>query len=227
VAEYQQKDGSIKVYGFDRPDGKPPWLGGHPTGQLVRAWHYKHFRVAEKRERRGGDAVTGRGMGAIPTAYEITAMTANQDELAMLGITEDQARAMSTQALTDRVLRVRETAVEAGEGADSWAFKEKMRALDNGGPYEHTHMLRLEDFQLKPHLMHAHGIDPMQTADSRKMQHDEAHARMVLEKTQRSRAADPGHQEPKETDWRDQTVVEVGEISIAGTGEEKIGFGDL
>jgi hypothetical protein len=235
VAEYQQADGTIKVYGFDREDGD--WQGpdAHPTGRLFRAWHYKCFRVSEKRERRGGDAVSGRGMGAIPTAYEITALTANQDELAMLGISEEQAKTMNTQALTDRVMEARRQAAESGEGADSWVFKEKQRAADKGGPYDHTHMIKLEDFQLKPHLLYAHGVEPLASAGGRQHQHAEIHAKMALEKTQASRRQDPGYAEPRESDWRDQTVVEVGAIAhpekpeetIAGTGEDQLGFEDL
>jgi hypothetical protein len=215
VGIYSKPDGGEVALGFDRPDGKPPWLGGEAPGPLKRCYHYKCFMIVWKAENRGGLSMSGAGVGHTPTAYEITALSANQDELALLGLTPEQAAAMSTEDLTRRVMDNR------GDGGASseafWRSREKRRAEEKGGPYAHTHSVDLVDYQLKTHLPYAHGISPMASADSRNRQHAEAHARLALEATQAARAADPGYNEPVDSDWRDQTQLEVSDVPRADT----------
>jgi hypothetical protein len=205
--------GQLVTVGWDQDFKEPP-----KGASLISASHYKHFKVAVKRESRGGDAVTGRGMGSIPTAYDIGKLTANKDELALLGLTEEQARSLNTRELSERVAAQRVQAREAGTGVQDWKLQEKLRAEKNGGPSSHTHAARLEDFQLEAHLQYSHGIVPMASAGSRHQQHSEAHARAAQQATQQSRAQDPGRSGEVESKMQwpgGETVTsEVGELPV-------------
>jgi hypothetical protein len=211
VTEYQYSDGSTD---FTIPsEGKT----AAPGGQLLHLYHYKHFKVMEKRENRGGDAVAGRGIGAVPTAYEITAMTANQDEARQLGLSEDEVRASSTQALSDRVSAQRRDSLGKGTGAGDWRENERLRAEQHGGPYYHTHVGRVEAFRLSAHVRHAHGEelgDGLTASSDLVQRHQELHAALELERTRASRAQDPGYKDPGlgMSDWRDQQVLEVADV---------------
>jgi hypothetical protein len=167
IAEYQQEDKSIELYGWDREAGKLPMFGGKPKGRLVAMMHYKCFRFHEKRYLRGGDHVTGRGIGSIPTAYEVGALTANLDELKALGLTEEEARAVNTREFSERAAKLREEAKEKGLNTESWEFKRRIR---------------------------------------------EEAAKHRQEQIAADRAQDPGHQEPTESDWRDQQVMDVSDV---------------
>lgn len=79
--------------------------------KLVGVRHYRCFKAEEKHIIRGGDPIRGRRMGNIPTAYEIAAMTANQDDLAFLGISEAEARKFNTRQLTEAVEHQREAMI--------------------------------------------------------------------------------------------------------------------
>lgn len=202
IVEYQQADGSVKVFGFGQPEGPV----NKATGRLLRAHHFKCYAVSIKREGRGGDAVTGRNMGHIPTAYEIGFMTANIDDLKAMGMTEEEARAKSTDSLEKQWSEGRALARELGLGADSWDVKEAFRAKERGdlkkredgtyigAEYEHKHIAPVEGFQLRPHLLYAHGLE-FDSSISRaelRHEHDGRHAMMALAKIQASREEDPG-----------------------------------
>jgi len=215
VTEFKYKDGHSD---FTIPsEGRKAESGG----QLFHVYHYKHFKLLEKRENRGGDALTGRGIGAVPTAYEITAMTGNKDDMAQLGMSEEEMRSHTTSELSERVNARRVQSLEAGTGAGDWRENERLRAVEHGGPYYHTHVGRVEGFRLTAHLTHAHGMDfspaprgaeKAWRAEELVQRHQEYHAALELERTRASRAQDPGYKEPAESDWRDQTVVEVGDV---------------
>lgn len=211
IMVYQQSDGATRTYGWDRPDGLIAACGGTPTGRLLHVYHYKCYCVSVKHDG-DGDVTHGTITGRIPTAYEITAMTANLDELAMLGLTEEQARGMTTKALTDRVTQTLKAAMESGTGASDWAFKERHRAEEKGGPYAHRHHVALQDFQLRPHLLYAHGEDPMKSETSRRLRHDEVHAVAAADEIRTARQSDAGYSPRGESDWRTQFVAEVGDL---------------
>lgn len=136
--------------------GPPP-----PGSRILRACHYKDDKFHAKRKARGGDAITGRGIGLIPTAYDIAKMTANADDLAWMGISEEDAKAMSTQELETRVRTKRQAEIataaqKAGISADELAAQVAQAEVD----------LRRQE--------------------------------------------DPGYSPPAESDWRTQTVLELG-----------------
>lgn len=244
IAEYVQSDKTMKYYGWDRPDGKLNIVdpkAPKPTGRLSRMWHYKCFRLSEKREARGGDAITGRGMGNIPTAYEIGKLTANQDELKQMGLSEEEARKTNTAEFSQRVKEQRAAAQAAGTGAEDQAFKEKQRAEAAGGPYPHRHATgQIERHRIRAHLEFAHGVDSAEFTDKAHEEllqlHNETHAREVAEAKRKEREADPGYKEPGlgTSDWRHQEVRDVEELPVpalektdAGSSGESVSFEDL
>lgn len=205
IVEYRQPDGSIKIFGYGMADGPLT----KATGQIVKAYHHKHFHVVRKREQRG-DAVTGRVLAGIPTGYDIGNLVQSREEFEALGLTEDEARARGTAYLSARLDTLRAVATRIGKGVGDGTVLEAFWADEHGGPYRHSHHLRLDMYQLRAHLVYAHGVPqhgltgmPLQDA------HDELHARAALEQTWAARGADPGHVEPAERDWRDQAVAEI------------------
>lgn len=84
-----------------------------PSGDrtIVGTRHYKCYKAEQKHMIRGGDSIRGRRMGNIPTAYEIAAMTANQDDLTLLGLSEEEARKHSTRQITEMVEHQREAMI--------------------------------------------------------------------------------------------------------------------
>lgn len=100
-----------------------------PTGTktLAGVMHYKCWKIKQKHRTRGGDDGSGRRMGKIPTAYEIAVLTANQDDLAWLGITEEEARELNTRQLTERVER-QQAAMIARAAASEKVSVEEMYA---------------------------------------------------------------------------------------------------
>lgn len=188
VCEYDQEDGTVKVFGTALADAPLD----QATGTLKRGWHLKCWTSAQKREGRGGDVVSGRMQAHTPGAYSETG---------------DGTGARVAAELT----RMTEIARELGTGTQDWRVKEAYRAELHGGPYPHSHVTRLEDFQLRPHLLYAHGYrwQTEETFAELRGMHDRLHARQALAQTQDSRARDPGHEEPAERDWRDQRVAEL------------------
>lgn len=204
--DHAQAGQQIEV-GFDREYKTAP-----PNAKLVKAYHFKCYKIAEKRENRGGDAVTGRAMGSIPTAYEIGQLTMNESELELLGLSVEEAKGMDTASFTKRVQEQRIRAKELGTGVQDWRFQEWERAREHDGPYYHAHTMPIADFKLEVHLHAAHGVTPAEQLTSlggKRGQHNEAHAKMELEKTQASRSQDPGYNPPHEADWREQKVMEL------------------
>lgn len=192
VAEYQQEDGEILTFGVGQPAG----LIAAATGRLVRVYHGQHYRLAFKRENRGGDAVTGRKFGQLPTAYE--------------------GDAKADVEATERVARMQELARRMGTTADDVFVKERYRAEQLGGPYPHTHQMPLATYRVTAHLLYAHGIstegEGLFTLDAKQRRHREDHAFQHARETEKHRQQDPGFEPPKESDWREQTVHEVGDL---------------
>lgn len=203
VVEYRQADGSTKVFGYMMPDGAL----SAATGQILHGWHHKCFHALRKREARGG-ALTGRVVTGIPTGYTIGALVLTREEFEALGLKRSDTDMQSSTAwISGRVEKLREVARRIGKNVGDPTVFEAFCAEEHGGPYSHTHHLRLEVYQLLAHLRHAHAyavtaIVPGQTAHS---VHDHLH---LLD----ARKADPGHIEPVERDWREPFHVELEEL---------------
>lgn len=200
IVEYQQSDGSLKLFGHGMTDG----LLSNATGRMVKGWHGKCYWVAKKRAARG-DEVTGRVIANTPTAYDINQFVLTRDDLDALGLTEEQARASGTLQLSTKLNRLREIAQSIGKGVGDPTVQEAFAADEHGGPYDHHHSHRLEMYQLIAHLEYAHGISDAKLLQGRgglTELHGEQHARRALLHTQASRADDP---EPdNHRDWRTQ-----------------------
>lgn len=209
VVEYTQPDGSTKLFGYQMPDGELPAA----TGRILRGWHAKCFHVQRKREARG-DAVTGRVLAGGPTGYDIHSMVLTRDDLVALGITAEQARAQGTAHLTERLNRLRAVARSIGKAVGDLTVLEAFWAEEKGGPYPHGHHLPMEMYQLAAHLRYAHGINGPIT-DSVRV-HKELHAHMELSRRIDDRDADPGHQDPQESDWRTQLVATLDDLTTGG-----------
>lgn len=208
ITTYRKPNGEEVDVGFDREVrvAEPGW-------KIVRIAHYKHYRTAEKREKRGGDPVTGRGMGAIPTAYEVSDISQNQTDLERQGIAVEDAK--TTQYLSDRVSGMRKDAIEWGTGTDDWKHKERTRAEEHGGPYDHKHYSKFDiPAHLLAHLEFAHGWSG---EDEPEASHSQLHAQMAQRQIEESRAQDKGDRPVTEadeakSDWRDQQVVEASAV---------------
>ncbi len=192
IVEYRQGDATTRIFGHLMSDG--PLSAA--TGQLLRGWHHKCFHIVRKREAKG-DAVTGRvlGGGILPTGYDIAALVDDGD----------------TRVITDRLDEMRAVAQRVGKPVGDPAVTEAFRAEQHGGPYRHTHDLPMETYQLLHHLHHAHGINWVE-ADARGL-HAELHARAALEQVTAGRDADPGHTPTEESDWREQVVTDLDQLT--------------
>lgn len=189
IIEYQQPDGTTKIFGYMMPDGPL----SQATGRIVRAWHNKHFHVVRKREAKG-DAVHGRVLSGAPTGYteaDTEAMGANLDAL-------------------------RAVAARIGKAIGDPEVTEAYRAQCHGGPYPHSHHLPLETYQLIAHLRHAHGFThpagAFEADGAPQSVHARLHAAAALAATTAARAADPDHTEPAERDWREQVAIDITEL---------------
>jgi hypothetical protein len=201
VVEYRQPDGASKIFGYMMSDGPL----GAATGQILRAWHSKCYWIERKREQRG-DAVTGRVMGeGMPTGYDISTVVIGREEADALGITEAQGR--TTRFLSTRLDALRAIAQQVGKPVGDPTVTEAFRASENGGPYPHTHHMRLDTYQLVPHLLYAHGHAP--PWDDINHFHNGLHAAASAQEIKADRAQDPGHTDPPERDWRDQAVIDI------------------
>lgn len=208
VVEYIQADGSVKLFGYMMADGPLTTA----TGQLLHAFHWKCLHIVRKREARG-DAVTGRAaLGGVPTGYDISAAVLTRDEFEALGISMDEARDR-TAGLTARVTLLREVARRIGKGVGDATVLEAFWADEHSGPYPHSHHLRLEVYQLRAHLLYAHGYDfTTATRAGVHIIHDELHAKAAAVHTAAVRAADAGHTDTAERDWRPHVAVDIDDI---------------
>jgi hypothetical protein len=206
IVEYEQSDGSIRIFGYMMSDGPI----SAATGQMVRGRHHKCFWIAKKREAKG-DAVTGRVVAGGPTGYDIAQLVLDRDDLAALGITPEQARERSTALLTARVNRLRAVAEGIGKGVGDPQVQEAFAADEHGGPYDHQHHHRLETYQLIAHLEYAHGLKDLKllrTQSGIQDQHAEMHAQQSLSNIQKDRLADD-EPEPRTRDWREQHTAVI------------------
>lgn len=206
IVEYQQSDGSLKLFGYMMSDG--PLSAA--SGQLVRGWHHLCYWVAKKREARGG-TVTGRVVAGAPTGYDIQDFVLTRDDINALGITPEQARERGTVVLSARVALLREVAEKIGKGVGDPQVQEAFAAAEHGGPYVHHHQHRLDTYQLIAHLKFAHGLDEKILASSQRGlqdQHSELHARAAQQAIADSRTADEDAG-PVERDWREQHTAEL------------------
>lgn len=177
IVEYRQADGTTTLYGYQMPAG--PVTAA--TGQILRAWHHKHFHIARKREARG-DAVTGRVLAGGPTGYDI-----------------EQATAAGTEHLSTRLGRLAEVARRIGKGLGDAHVIEAARADEHGGPYPHAHHFALEPYQLQAHLHYAHGADLATLATTMTLAHGELHADMQAQR----------EAEQQTRDWREQFTADL------------------
>lgn len=199
IVEYRQSDGTSKVFGYMMPDGPLSTA----TGQIVRAWHHKHFHVQRKREARG-DAVTGRVLNGMPTGYEI----ADSD----------------SRDVSERLDRLHDVARRIGKAVGDPTVAEAFAAEERGGPYPHSHHLRMETYQLLAHLEYAHGFNGVakrliEIAGNAQQFHDERHAQWALLQTRLERTNDPSYEDPPERDWRDQQVLDIDQLGTGTTRE--------
>jgi hypothetical protein len=205
IVEYSQPDGTVKIFGYMMSDGPL----GAATGRMLRGYHSKCFWVLRKREQKG-NAVSGRVLSAMPTAYEIGDLVLTADEVAALGLTPEQAREQSTASLAEHIDKLRELSRSVGKPIGDPAVQEARLASERGGPYPHTHHLPLDAYQLRPHLHYAHGLDlPPLSGAGYQATHDEVHAITAMEQIEADRAADLGYQQPRESDWREHVVADV------------------
>lgn len=188
VTAHRQPDGSTAV--------NVPTEKKSATGPLLWVAHYKEFKEHDKREKRGGNAVSGSSLGALsPTAYDISA-------------------GVDTTDITARQQLKRQIAQELGVDSENWRVAEVLRARDHGpGPYgkayPHTHERPLEAYKLAVHLCYAHGAsvytEPA-TAVLVTAIDAATHAALHIEMTRRQ---DPGYAEASETDWHEADGFEV------------------
>lgn len=206
IVEYTQSDDTVAVFGYQMPHG--PLTAA--TGRLLRGYHHKCFWLIRKREHRSGDAVNGRSLTGVPTAYEIGDLVITRDEADALGLTDEQVRARSTSYLTDRLTALRELARELGKGVGDPEVFEAYQAQLHGGPYPHTHHLPLDLYQLRLHLDWAHDAETVHlTPPQLHALHGQLHATAAQQAAQAERDSDPGHVEPAERDWRVQHVIDL------------------
>lgn len=204
IVEYEQGDGSVQVRGYMMSDGPLPGA----TGAMLRGWHSKCFWVAKKREARG-DAVTGRVVAGSPTGYDIDELVLTKDDLAVLGLTLDQARERSTVQLSYRLHRLRELAQSIGKGVGDAQVQEAFAADEHGGPYPHEHHHRLEAYQLLAHLQYAHGIGDAKLCTTAALQ--DQHARLHVQQISDGLRARRDEHETEDfmRDWRQQFTAEL------------------
>lgn len=206
IVEYQQGDGTSRLFGYMMSDG--PLTAA--TGQMVRGWHHKCYWIAKKREARGG-RVTGRVMAGGPTGYDIDQIALSKDDLVTLGITWEEAMQRGTGQLSARLARLRNLAAVLGKSVGDAHVQEAFLADQHGGPYPHHHEHRLDVYQLIAHLEYAHGMDAPEFSRRRaglQDQHAELHAKAALAELVQQRQED-GDLELPTRDWRDQHVVEM------------------
>ncbi len=206
VVEYTQPDGSVRIFGYMMEAGPL----NTATGKMLRGYHHKCFWTIRKREARG-DAVTGRVLYGVPTAYEIGNLVMSREERNALGLSEDETGSRGTAYLTERLDRLRAVARGIGKGVGDATVLEAWWAEEHGGPYPHTHHLPLELYQLRAHLLYAHGAEQAVGAARGGVRelHDLLHARAANAGIGAARADDPGYSAPTERDWREQVVEEV------------------
>ncbi len=188
ICAYTQPDGATRIFGYLMPDGPLT----EATGRLAKGWHHKCYHQLRKREARG-NAVTGRVIPGMPTAYE-----------ANLGTALD--------GLRDAVAEIKALAREVGKPVGDPHVHEAYQAKQHGGPYPHTHTMPLDAYQLLGHLHYAHGKPRApQGHDKRPLaeQHAELHAQAAQQGASAARIHDPGHDEPVDQDWREQRVAEL------------------
>lgn len=213
IVEYQQPDGSSKIFGFGMTDGPM----AKATGRMFRGWHHLCYHVARKRAARG-DAVTGRVLANTPTAYDIDQLVMSKDDLDALGLTQDQARDRGTLFLSTKLNRLREIAAGVGKGVGDPTVQEAFAADEHGGPYAHQHTHRLEMYQLIAHLEYAHGITDAKLLHSHGGLND-LHGELHVSRTQhdiRARREAEGEPEPRPRDWRTQYSAELDSTSAPG-----------
>jgi len=208
VVEYLQADGTVKVFGFQMPDG--PLTAA--TGSLLHGHHAKCYHMVRKRQARG-DAVTGRVLAGTPTGYEIEDLVLSGEQVTALGLSVEQARAAGTAAISARLARLRALADSLGRQVGDPGVTEAFQAGERGGPYPHRHDLRLEMYQLRAHLGYAHGTPPAPGDTDLHAVHERLHVAAAQAAALAGRAGDAGHAPTEERDWRQQVAVEVNELT--------------
>lgn len=186
VVEYQQPDGSVKVFGYMMPDGPLD----KATGAMIRGRHSRCFWAAKKREAKG-DLVAGRVVPSGITGYNTI---------------DDEAQAQ----LHDKIEKIRTLAESMGKGVGDPQVTEAFNAQERGGPYPHVHHFRLDTYQLMAHMIYAHGFDEngVLRADRLADKHVKVHARTALDDIRALRQAD-GEAEQTTRDWRPQFTAEL------------------
>ncbi len=211
IVEYTQPGGAVLLYGYMMDAG--PLSAA--TGRILRGYHHKCFWAVRKREARG-DAVTGRVLNGIPNAYEISDLVLSREEAQALGISDAEIAKRGTAYITERLDMLRAVARRIGKGVGDATVLEAFWAGEHGGPYPHTHHLPLEVYQLRAHLVYAHGVERGQMVARGGVQaiHGLLHARAAAAQTARERDDDPGFAPTTESDWRSQVVEDVGNLSL-------------
>lgn len=208
VQEYKQPDGSIVAFGYGLPAGPIK----KATGKLYRSWHNNEYHIATKHEQRGGDAVNGAVTGFIPNAYELESMSMNKDELSDSGMTEEYAREHSTLGLVEQAAASRAAAREHGTSRlDHVSVEAEKARKHDGKPYDHRHVMSPDPTSLIPHLKYAHGVTDL-GGDRPLIKHGLLHATMYRDKLRLHRESDPGYEVYGETDWRDQSVLDIDQV---------------
>lgn len=155
------------------------------TGPVLWAAHYKEYKEHDKREKRGGNALSGSSLGGMtPTAYDIDTM--------------------DTSEITKRQQLKREIAQELGIDSENWRVAEVMRRRDHDDqPYPHTHERQMESHKINFHLTQAHGaLVGVEVDWSGESMHRLLHLSMA-------RDQDPGHLDRETSDWHDSIDVDL------------------
>lgn len=92
-----------------------------PGGRILHAFHYKHYKVAQKVARRTADSGSLIGTSHLPSAYEVGDLVMNRDEAADRGLSLEEAAQQTTaeaskhaQATLHQSLRRNQTRVQQG-----------------------------------------------------------------------------------------------------------------
>lgn len=184
--QFSQIEALKMVTAHQQPDGSTaytiPVESKRAEGPVLWAAHYKEFKMHDKREKRGGNSVTGSSLGEF---------TPNADSVG----------GMDTSEITARQQLKRTIAQELGIDSENWRVAEVLRRRDHGDrPYEHLHERQMEPWKVQFHLEYAHGLKFLGAiADLKFLQTEHG-----VQHMQMARASDPDYTDERSIkDWHD------------------------
>ncbi len=200
IVGYRVGDGDEVFYGFGMQAG-PVTVA---QGRLTHGFHHKCFHILRKREARG-DPLTGRILAGAPSGYDMADLVLTREEAAALGLSDAEVHDR-TGYLTARLQDLRELARSIGKGVGDPTVLEAWWARERGSPYPHRHRMRQEMYQLRAHVVYAHGIDLAAVVGGLHLYHDATHRSAEIAANRR---ADPDERAPVDRDWREQNQADI------------------